>query len=104
MNCSLCIEKKKDWWDGNSEIRCAFSSWVFNPDNWNCWTMDSVREEAEKDYLYRDDMYYSVVGDFLVSWYKSRWTTDDFYNINTRENSTLKEALELINKLWKIES
>jgi len=78
MKCKECIIKEKDLDLGNSPILCAFETWRFSIDNWNCWTMDILREQVE--WIWNDDnnAWLIPIEDWYLylQWYKSRWATD----------------------------
>lgn len=86
--CPYCLEKEKYWekeFQGSSEIQCAFPNWEsFNTENWNCWLLDIIREIAEKNYIYNDDIYTSIIPysdwNLYVSWYKNRWQTLELFD------------------------
>ena len=73
-----------------AEVQCAFRTGKFSPDNWNCRTMNVLRELAEPT-VKRDDLTTGSIGlvkidevlgfeerrGYLVmTWYKNRGSTD----------------------------
>lgn len=92
MICKRCYERGKTW-DG-SDPKCAFVDGIFTNDNWNCATMNELRNLAEKletvqrddnssgsigyvpmnaDYAPRD---FNTFGGYIVMmWYKNRGKT-----------------------------
>lgn len=65
------------------QIKCAFSNGIFSSDNWNCATMNKLREIVKKAGLFwRDDDMGSIgilpidldefVGFLVMLWYKER--------------------------------
>ncbi len=92
MTCALCSKRIKDW---NAPIsRCAFSYGVFSSENWNCATVNAIREICNGDfpgvdYQFCDDQNYATVKvDELeidsalalwVTWYKDRGKTDGMW-------------------------
>jgi len=89
--CKLCEKRGKTW--NGSEPTCAFSRRCFS-DNWNCATVNAVRDicyEGQElkngiDYQYcEDDKYATIKVDHVeldgsplalwVSWYKNRGST-----------------------------
>ena len=94
--CIACAARGKTW--NGSDPRCAFETGAFSPENWNCATVNALRElvyEGQNpmppgvDYRYCDDQKYATVciddveldgariGLALwVSWYKSRGSTE----------------------------
>ena len=94
-------------------IKCAFKNSKFSSDNWNCETMNRLRDLVIDDYdgekgegkcLWNEDQkcgIYAIpeTGEFLVlSWYKRRGRTDGAWIVNESEvrNLTLKDAKEII--------
>ena len=102
MTCVLCQRRGKTW--EGSDPRCAFESGVFDTNNWNCATMNALRDIAYREkqfgYWYRDDNLNASIGivharelrpgtdddlqGYLVmTWYKDRgrtgqaWLMDD---------------------------
>ena len=92
MICELC-EKRGKTWDGD-DPRCAFQPEQFSTANWNCATLNTLRDIAEKEQ--RDDRIFRTyhlrhcdhsfaalpftdrngVERFIaLSWYKSRGRT-----------------------------
>jgi len=89
MVCRLCQERGKTW--EGSDPRCAFVGGVFTTDNWNCATMNRLRDmtgELEDKgradtFYFRDDMDAGTIGVLRVvgmkysgyivmTWYKRR--------------------------------
>jgi hypothetical protein len=99
MKCNHCIEKQKNWNEWNSDIQCAFENWVFSWNNWNCWTMDYLREKAEESEIWSDDMFAWLIANewefIYLEWYKSRWGTDKCIDMETLQPITLEKALSL---------
>lgn len=118
MKCKHCIEKEKTWDENNSPIECAFETGVFSPNNWNCWTMDYLRERSEKNEVWNDDEFAWLVPydiefdkeDTIDEWcpstswyiyiqqYKHRGTTDICLDMNTLEPLELDLAYLIIDK------
>jgi hypothetical protein len=85
MPCPRCIERGKTW--SGSDPKCAFESGVFSGDNWQCATMNDLREAAaERGTTMRDDLecgsfgYLPFSGEdgagyIAMSWYKDRGAT-----------------------------
>ena len=85
MPCGMCRERGKTW--TGSDPRCAFENGVFNPDNWDCATMNALRERAEElGTDFRDDMAAASIGYVpfesedgagyvVMTWYKDRGRT-----------------------------
>lgn len=91
MPCQLCTERGKTW--NGSDPKCAFENGVFSTDNWNCATINKLREICSDDFggkrtdttwEFRDDMSAGSFGCIWVpegdeqgfyivmSWYKRR--------------------------------
>jgi len=85
--CRMCRDRGKTW-DG-ADPTCGFNadgSW--NPDNWNCATMNELRNAVAVDAEWNDDQYCGRLalregddrlpcGAFLIlGWYKSRGRTE----------------------------
>ncbi len=73
--CQMCWELGKTW-EGD-DPKCAFASGAFSSDNWNCATMNALRDLAEQASSRSDEERCGVVplhdGSFIVlGWYKSR--------------------------------
>lgn len=105
--CPRCQTRGKTW--EGSDPRCAFPAGVFTPDNWNCATMNALRDLSDAlDRSWRDDnaaasMGYVPIGDALdgasgyvvMSWYKSRGRTGQAWTMwddDTPHLTTLAEA------------
>ncbi|EMT54781.1 hypothetical protein I532_04215 [Brevibacillus borstelensis AK1] len=84
MPCKLCVERGKPW--SGDDPRCAFERETFSPDNWNCATMNALRNIAEaQGHTHRDDMgpcsigFVPFEGDdagyIVMTWYKNRGRT-----------------------------
>lgn len=83
--CSLCQERGKTW--NGSDPACAFKNGVFDTQNWNCATMNALRDIAEHIGLYwRDDLSAASfgavpfegdkwVGYIVMTWYKNKGAT-----------------------------
>jgi hypothetical protein len=83
--CELC-EKRGKTWEGSDPI-CAFVDGVFTSPNWNCATMNRLREIAEEhDWTHRDDNAAASIGYIpfegneesgyiVLTWYKRRGAT-----------------------------
>lgn len=108
MPCKRCMDREKTWQGGDP--RCAFEHRVFSYDNWNCATMNILRDICEKDmdkhscYPYNNDQRAWLIpafdmGEFLVlTWYKSRGKTDGAFIIDEEKHTvlTIEEAEAII--------
>jgi len=115
--CPECVARGKTW-DGD-DPKCAFETGTFNTDNWNCATMNILRNIAGEDrehpiegcYYRRDDLENATIGvipcrgdtqGYLVmSWYKRRGKTGQaVIMVDGHEPSklTLAEAQEIISQ------
>lgn len=105
--CKLCDERSKTW-EGD-DLKCAFDEFGnFNNDNWNCATMNQLREYAmdlcnvtrmdelgctigyvplNLDYLKDDVDYENLDNGFIVmTWYKFRGRTNGAIFIDSNGN------------------
>lgn len=85
MACRMCRERGKTW--AGDEPRCAFENGLFSRDNWNCATMNALRERAEQlGSVFRDDLAAGSIGCVpfegpddsgyvVMTWYKDRGAT-----------------------------
>jgi hypothetical protein len=74
MACKLCNERGKTW-NGDDPV-CAFENGVFSNDNWNCATMNKLRNISEElDKSMRHDMSCGSIGYVPMD---NDYTTDDF--------------------------
>jgi len=101
MPCQMCEKRGKNWEGGDPT--CAFTDTLFSPDNWNCATVNAIRDivyegqELQEGvaYQYCDDMKYAtidvsdiegVMGYCLwVCWYKNRGGTDALWLLDSRD-------------------
>ena len=96
MVCSMCKERGKTW--TGSESACGFGGGSFDTGNWNCATVNAIRDicyEGRKlppgvDYQYCEDQKYATIkvdhidelGGSLalwLTWYKNRVRTDEMW-------------------------
>ena len=95
--CKLCKERGKTW-EGSDPI-CAFPHGVFDKRNWNCATMNRLREivkseDNEFTFYHRDDYITNSIGiifcgsgfdaeveglTLIMKWYKDRGATDNAF-------------------------
>jgi hypothetical protein len=77
-DCKRCRERGKTWEGANP--KCAFPSGVFRSDNWNCATMNELRELADSAAAWSEDQHAALLpweGEFIVlGWYKHRGRTE----------------------------
>jgi hypothetical protein len=79
--CPRCKKRGKNW--NGDEPKCAFESHnkVFSRTNWNCATMNTLREIASQNEIWNNDVYAALIpwrdnSSFLaLSWYKHRGQT-----------------------------
>jgi len=96
--CPRCVARGKAW--GGDAPKCAFTSGVFSGDNWQCATMNALRElvEDKPEARWSDDQWAAVIpveslSDHIVmSWYKHRGCTELAYIVGTKEPLTLEQA------------
>ena len=97
--CPRCKERGQTW--SGDAPRCAFDeNGNFLESNWNCATLNALREFAEETKLWCDDTNMGIVarcdvGHGILTWYKSRGTTDDFRD-SSFERGNLKLAQMLL--------
>ena len=74
------MERGKTWEGGDPE--CAFTKTFFSPENWNCATMNALRDLTEDRDFWESDNHAAMLpiphaGEFLVMrWYKNRGRVD----------------------------
>lgn len=104
MSCGRCEERGKTW-PGDDPV-CGFPGGVFTIKNWNCATLNELRDMAEDlgVVIYNDDDYAALLteprlpdgrgGGYLVlKWYKHRGRTDYAGHLtDTMETLTLAVA------------
>ena len=84
--CKEC-EKRGKQWNGDNPV-CGFNNGKFNPENWNCASLNKLRAYCrDHGYSYRDDVNNASIGVFpipdndiisgyiVMTWYKSRGRT-----------------------------
>ena len=97
--CPRCKERGQTW--SGDAPRCAFDeNGNFLESNWNCATMNALREWAEETKLWCDDTNMGIVarcdvGHGILIWYKSRGNTQDFRD-GYFERGNLKFAQQLL--------
>ena len=117
MTCKMCKERGQTW-EGDKP-RCAFESGVFDEDNWQCATINALRDlvyEGQSpmpprvDYRYCEDQKYATVcidgiegADgalaLWVSWYKNRGGTDQawlLYDDGAPAKPTERQVLAIL--------
>lgn len=79
--CRRCETRGQDW--AGDAPKCGFPSRKpFVGSNWNCATLNELREHAESSAIYNDDQYAALLpipdsGEFIVlCWYKHRGRTE----------------------------
>jgi hypothetical protein len=100
FQCPRCQERVKDW-EGD-DAKCGFDeNGNFLENNWNCATLNALRERAEENAVWSDNQQnVSViqtfdVGHAILSWYKHRGQTDDFRD-GYFDRGTLTYAQQLL--------
>jgi hypothetical protein len=115
MTCSRCQEAYANGKPENfeSEPECAFKTDQFDSSNWNCQTMNELRELAEEHAIYSNDQWAAIipipepkndeergsrVADFIIlGWYKHRGRTEAAYMLN--ESTLTPLTLEVAEKV-----
>ena len=81
-DCPHCIEREKPEYFG-SDPKCAFRSGVFDTNNWQCATMNALRDLAEEQTVRTEDNSAAIIpilgegGFILMRWYKERGRTEN---------------------------
>lgn len=100
--CPRCTERGKTW-NGDDPV-CGFhEDGSLNENNWNCATLNALREMGEPNRVWCDDSNMTIVQRFdvghgILSWYKDRGRTDDFRDGSFKQG-TLRLAQELLGDL-----
>jgi hypothetical protein len=106
MTCRLCEERGKNW--SGDDPECAFEDFTFSADNWNCATMNRLRNISEElkrssrcdmscgsiGYVPVDNDYapitYEGYGGYIVMmWYKERGRTGNAMFMTDEESVPL---------------
>ena len=103
--CPRCAARGKTW--VGSDPKCAFESGVFSADNWNCATINELRNLGD-DSPVRYALDYKAVmfvrsdgyGHVVLAWYKDRGKCDIAVDLNAGvlTQLSLEEAERLIKK------
>lgn len=97
--CRRCAERVKDW--HGDDPKCAFITGVFDSGNWNCATMNALRDVVgdpwdSDDWLWSEDQYLGRLawdGVFIVlSVYKRRGRVEGAWIVS--ESSALPLAID----------
>ena len=99
FQCPRCQERVKDW-EGD-DTKCGFDeNGNFLEHNWNCATLNALRDKANANRVWSDDYSMSIIQTFdvgfgILRWYKSRGQTDDFRD-GYFDRGTLTYAQQLL--------
>ena len=99
FQCPRCQERVKDWEGDDS--KCGFDeNGNFLEHNWNCATLNALRDKANANRVWSDDYSMSIIQTFgvgfgILRWYKSRGQTDDFRD-EYFDRGTLTYAQQLL--------
>ena len=102
-SCPACRNRVKDW-DGD-DPKCAFVDGVFSGENWNCATMNALRERVESSSRHavhwNEDVNAALLpaggGFLLLAWYKSRGRTLVlFVDDDSARPATLLDAVQAL--------
>ena len=81
MICERCKQRGQTW--NGSPPECAFEQGVFSPDNWNCATMNDLRDMCEDDATVWNEDHNACVlrgadacTHVVLYWYKQRGNTE----------------------------
>jgi hypothetical protein len=98
--CPACKSRPKDWEGSNP--KCGFLEGVFSTENWNCATLNVLRDAIEdrnsREYCGDQScvtLPLSDCGEFLVvTWYKNRGCTEGCFVIDGAQmrKATLKDV------------
>ncbi len=98
--CPRCSTRVKDW--NGDDPKCGFDeNGNFLENNWNCATLNALRDIAEENKVWSDNqnnvsvIQKSDVGHGILSWYKHRGQTDDFRD-GYFDRGTLHYAQQLL--------
>ena len=101
--CKKCDDRGQVW--SGSVPQCAFeNNETFSSVNWNCATMNELREIAEENAQWNEDQFIGTIpiiedGTFVVlSWYKSRGRTEGAWFVDETEMTplSLEQAIHCI--------
>lgn len=103
--CPACKKRGKNWY--GADPNCAFLNGVFDADNWNCATMNLLRDLYDEGHprvhhAWSDDqncLMFPLEGEFLIlSWYKHRGRTEGAWIVGSDKirTLTLEEAEQII--------
>lgn len=92
--CRACRER--EWEFKGDKPKCAFLTGKFSSENWNCATMNELRDLAE-DHGYRDRkddcsigvLYLFECEHIVMTWYKERGCTSDAMVVSDGERREL---------------
>jgi hypothetical protein len=105
--CPGCKSRGKPW--NGQDPKCAFHNGeTFDPDNWQCATMNALRDLADRpgathyqedsrvavlpyntgDVAQDDDDLINVRGFIVLAWYKDRGTTDQAFLMDEDQKPT----------------
>ena len=99
--CKRCVERGKTW--SGSDPVCGFdASGAFNPDNWNCATLNALRDLASKGgtrlrYCAESACLIPIPEDgpgyfVLMKWYKDRGRTSAAWLLSSGAHEPLSLA------------
>lgn len=106
MKCRMCEERGTPKSFG-SEPKCAFENGIFNGDNWQCATMNALRDLCEEYAHWNEDQNADIIcasedaecTHVVLTWYKRRGRTEGawmLFDDKPPEPLTLEEAENII--------
>ena len=110
-SCPRCIGAGQPHYFASAR-RCAFAGDVFSPDNWNCETVNTLRDTAEQlGFKARDeDVSFGFIPAgaryIAVTWYKERGRTSEMLVMGDDETphrptlTEIDEAIAWASKFW----
>ncbi len=112
--CAACKKRGQTW--AGDPPKCAFTSGIFSDDNWNCATMNDLRDIAEEiGMLHRNDEIGSFgmvpfedgecSGTIVLAWYKNRGRTEHAHFLTEHDKWVIEpltvEIAEAAIRYWK---
>ncbi len=106
-DCPMCQQRGKNW--SGSDPVCAFKTGIFSTDNWNCATVNELRDIATRrgvcDRRDMDSASIGVVpieeGYIVMTWYKERGRTGNalvMWDDEKERPLTLQDAEEAMRR------
>ena len=105
MTCKMCVERGTTW--EGSDPKCAFEGNEFSGENWNCATMNALRDICEEkgSVVWTEDQNACVLAvpdaceHVVLSWYKSRGRTESAFILHSSFKTPTPLTLEIAEKI-----